>query len=113
MPRQPTHANRRCHAPSSPSHSKKRPIADFFATWCNGCQRSYPELCRFARDKELASQVKFVKVCIEELKRPAKDAGVRSLPHAVVYDPRRGKLVGIDVPPSKVKNLKVNLMVRG
>jgi hypothetical protein len=30
----------------------------------------------------------------------------------VVYDPKRGKLVGIDVPPSKVKNLKVNLMVR-
>lgn len=50
-------------------------------------------------------------VCIEELKRPAKEAGVKSLPHAVVFDPTRGKLVGIDVPPSKLKNLKVNLMV--
>lgn len=52
-------------------------------------------------------------MCIEELKRPAKEAGVKSLPHAVLYDPAagRGRLVGIDVPPSKVKNLKVNLLV--
>jgi hypothetical protein len=29
----------------------------------------------------------------------------------VLFDTKRGKLVGIDVPPSKVKNLKVNLLV--
>lgn len=50
-------------------------------------------------------------VCIEELKRPAKAAGVRSLPYVVVYDPPRGKVVGINIPPSRVKNLKLNLQV--
>lgn len=39
------------------------PCADFFATWCNGCQRSYPELCKLAMDPELNKQIKFVKVC--------------------------------------------------
>jgi hypothetical protein len=49
--------------PRAPATSPPRPCpADFFATWCNGCQRSYPELCKFARDPELSSQVKFVKV---------------------------------------------------
>jgi thiol-disulfide isomerase/thioredoxin len=36
--------------------------ADFFATWCNGCQRSYPELCKIAMDPDMQKQVKFVKV---------------------------------------------------
>ena len=36
---------------------------DFFATWCNGCQRSYPELCKIAMDPDMQKEVKFVKVC--------------------------------------------------
>lgn len=36
--------------------------ADYFATWCNGCQRSYPELCKLAMDPDLNKHVKFIKV---------------------------------------------------
>lgn len=36
--------------------------ADFFATWCSGCQRSYPELCKIAMDPDMQKEVKFVKV---------------------------------------------------
>ena len=49
---------RSCNAPPRTCAS----AADFFATWCNGCQRSYPELCKYARDPDLSSKVKFVKV---------------------------------------------------
>jgi thiol-disulfide isomerase/thioredoxin len=41
--------------------------ADFFATWCNGCQRSYPELCKIAMDPDMQKEVKFVKVRREGL----------------------------------------------
>jgi thiol-disulfide isomerase/thioredoxin len=37
-------------------------LADYFATWCNGCQRSYPELCKLAMDPDLHKPIKFVKV---------------------------------------------------
>lgn len=40
-------------------------LADFFATWCNGCQRSYPELCKIAMDPDMQKEVKFVKVCAQ------------------------------------------------
>lgn len=43
------------------------PPADFFATWCNGCQRSYPELCKIAMDPDMQKEVKFVKVRHEGL----------------------------------------------
>lgn len=43
-----------CPAPLCP--------ADFFATWCNGCQRSYPEICKVAMDPDIHKEVKFVKV---------------------------------------------------
>jgi thiol-disulfide isomerase/thioredoxin len=36
--------------------------ADFFATWCNGCRRSYPELCKLAMDPDIQKNFKFVKV---------------------------------------------------
>jgi thiol-disulfide isomerase/thioredoxin len=57
-----------------PQHStwtSHRPpcCADFFATWCNGCQRSYPELCKLAMDPEINKKFKFVKV-----RRPAVHA---------------------------------------
>jgi thiol-disulfide isomerase/thioredoxin len=36
--------------------------ADFFATWCHGCEKAYPELCKLAQDKDIQKQFKFVKV---------------------------------------------------
>lgn len=86
-------------------------FVDFFATWCNGCQRSYPELCKIAMDPDMQKQVKFVKVCIEELKKVSRDEGVKALPYAQVYKPGQGKLVGLDIPPSKVKHVKHNLQI--
>jgi len=50
-------------------------------------------------------------VCIEELKKVSKDEGVKALPSAHVYKPGVGKLVGLDIPPSKVKHLRHNLQV--
>jgi hypothetical protein len=43
-----------------------------------------------------------VQVCIEELKKLSRDEGVKALPYAQIYRPGQGKLVGLDIPPSKV-----------
>jgi hypothetical protein len=50
-------------------------------------------------------------VCIEELKKVSKDAGIKALPHAQFYKPGEGKLVGIDIPPSRVKHLRHNMQI--
>jgi hypothetical protein len=50
-------------------------------------------------------------VCIEELKKASKEAGIKALPHAQIYKPGEGKLVGIDIPPSRVKHLRHNLQI--
>jgi hypothetical protein len=44
-----------------------------------------------------------VQVCIEELKKLSRDEGVKALPYAQIYRPGQGKLVGLDIPPSKVR----------
>jgi hypothetical protein len=44
-----------------------------------------------------------LQVCIEELKKVSRDEGVKALPYAQVYKPGQGKLVGLDIPPSKVR----------
>ncbi|GIL62185.1 hypothetical protein Vafri_16451 [Volvox africanus] len=84
---------------------------DFFATWCHGCEKSYPEICRVVRDPELRKKFKFVKACVDELKTLAKNEGVTALPRMQVYKPGYGMLVSIDVPYSKVRFLKTNLNV--
>jgi thioredoxin-like negative regulator of GroEL len=35
---------------------------DFYATWCHGCQKAYPELCKLAREPAINKQFKFAKV---------------------------------------------------
>ena len=52
--------------------------------------------------KELQDVYVCVQVCIEELKKVSRDEGVKALPYAQVYKPGYGKLVGLDIPPSKV-----------
>lgn len=42
-------------------------------------------------------------VCIEELKKLSREEGVKALPYAQVYKPGQGRLVGLDIPPSKVR----------
>lgn len=43
-----------------------------------------------------------LQVCIEELKKLSREEGVKALPFAQIYKPGQGKLVGLDIPPSKV-----------
>eukprot|EP00198_Chlamydomonas_reinhardtii_P005516 XP_001694852.1 predicted protein [Chlamydomonas reinhardtii] len=44
------------------STGSKLVAVDFFATWCHGCEKSYPEICRVVKDAELQKKYKFVKV---------------------------------------------------
>ncbi len=38
-------------------------VVDWYASWCSGCQRSYPEVCKVLRlNPELRRAFKFVKV---------------------------------------------------
>ena len=37
--------------------------ADFYGTWCVGCAKVYPEVCRVAADATLRKRCHFVKVC--------------------------------------------------
>ncbi len=75
---------------------------DFYATWCQGCQSIYPDLCKLARDPQYAHRVRFVKVCVEELKTFTKDIGVKAMPYVQLYRPgNRQALVGFQAVPSR------------
>lgn len=37
-------------------------FADFYGTWCVGCAKVYPEVCRVAADPVLRQKCHFVKV---------------------------------------------------
>ena len=50
-------------------------------------------------------------MCIDEFKSLSKEQGVKALPYGIIYQPGVGKLVGIDIPPSKVKHLRHNMQV--
>ena len=52
-----------------------------------------------------------LQVCIEALKKVASNAGVKALPYAQIYKPGLGKLLGMDIPPSRVKHLRHNLQI--
>lgn len=50
---------------SIPSHSVHwYARADWYATWCKGCERAFPELSRMATADSMQGRVKFVKVRI-------------------------------------------------
>jgi molybdenum cofactor sulfurtransferase len=54
--------------------------------------------------------VRFAKVCVDVLKHLVKAAGVKGLPAVQLYAPRtRRALATLDVPPSRVKHLRVSL----
>ena len=37
-------------------------LADWYATWCKGCERAFPEISRMATSDSFQGRVKFVKV---------------------------------------------------
>eukprot|EP00201_Polytomella_parva_P019889 CAMPEP_0175045484 /NCGR_PEP_ID=MMETSP0052_2-20121109/4452_1 /TAXON_ID=51329 ORGANISM="Polytomella parva, Strain SAG 63-3" /NCGR_SAMPLE_ID=MMETSP0052_2 /ASSEMBLY_ACC=CAM_ASM_000194 /LENGTH=457 /DNA_ID=CAMNT_0016309027 /DNA_START=682 /DNA_END=2052 /DNA_ORIENTATION=- len=62
-------------------------------------------------DPDLKSKFKFVKVCVDGLRSLVKSQGIHSLPYVIIFQPGRGKLVSLNMPVSRVKNLKHNLQV--
>jgi len=89
-----------------------RPVAvEWFASWCHGCQKAYPEICKIVQDSELRKSFKFVKICVDDMQAFARAQGITALPRMSVYQPGEGLLVTIDVPASRVKHLKMNLNV--
>lgn len=55
---------------SCPDHSRKQELSarteclftDWYATWCKGCERAFPEISRLATTDSMKGRVKFVKV---------------------------------------------------
>ena len=82
--------------------------ADWFSTWCQGCQRIYPELCKLAATYD-SEGVKFVKANTEKLKQLAKDQQVKAMPHVGLYRPGHGRLLGFQAVPAKMAQLKENI----
>jgi hypothetical protein len=50
-------------------------------------------------------------VCVDELRSLAREENVKSLPVVHIYKPGDGQLVAIEVPLSKLKNLRTHLRV--
>jgi thioredoxin 2 len=63
-------------------------VVDMWAPWCGPCRMVSPELERVAR--ELAGQVKLVKVNVDESPRLQQRFGVQAVPTLLVL--RRGKV---------------------
>ena len=63
---------------------QKKVFIDWYATWCSGCKKAYPELSNLARDQK--GNFKFVKCSLEDLPLIAKEQGkVKTLPAATIY----------------------------
>lgn len=84
-------------------------VVDFYGTWCVGCSKVYPEVCRVAADPMLRRRCHFVKVCVDGMKDRMKADGVRSLPYLAFYSPNGGKLVGYVNLPSRSRLLRANI----
>jgi thioredoxin 1 len=73
-------------------------VVDFYADWCGPCRMLAPALERLAR--EMAGQVKIVKVDVDDQPALAQHFGVQSIPTLVTF--REGqmvdRLVGIGSP---------------
>ncbi|KAF5842717.1 pyridoxal phosphate-dependent transferase [Dunaliella salina] len=107
------------------NNSNKSFIAvEWYAPWCKGCEKSYPEVCKLLRASDnLRNSIKFMKVNVEELPKPMVRAqGVTALPRMSLYrapsaaglDPCSNAapprpIAVLDIPFSKVKNLKQSL----
>lgn len=84
-------------------------LVDWYATWCRGCKRAYPELCKLAASEKYTGRIKFVKVCVDEMRGLAKQEGVKALPQVGLYRPGVGFLISFQAVPSKMKVAKQNL----
>ena len=74
------------------TQSQQPVVIDFYATWCGPCRRMTPIMEKLAG--EFASQVKFVKVNVDEAPALAQRFGVSGIPAlAMVYQGKSRPLI--------------------
>jgi thioredoxin len=62
-------------------------VADFFASWCNPCQKFAPIFAKAAEAaKKQNSAVDFVKIDVDNCPEVAEKYGIRSVPTIILFD---------------------------
>ena len=59
---------------------KEKTLVDFYANWCGPCKMIAPEL------EKVESNVKVVKVDVDEFEDLAREYGVMSIPTLILFD---------------------------
>ena len=59
---------------------KEKTLVDFYADWCGPCKMIAPEL------EKVESEVKVVKVDVDEFEKLAKEYGVMSIPTLILFE---------------------------
>ena len=59
---------------------KEKTLVDFYANWCGPCKMIAPELER------VESDVKVIKVDVDQFENLAKEYGVMSIPTLILFD---------------------------
>ena len=59
---------------------KEKTLVDFYANWCGPCKMIAPEL------EKVESEVKVVKVDVDNFEKLAKEYGVMSIPTLILFE---------------------------
>jgi len=59
---------------------KEKVLVDFYANWCGPCKMIAPEL------EKVESDIKVVKVDVDEFEELAREYGVMSIPTLILFD---------------------------
>ena len=85
--------------------SQKPVLVDFFATWCGPCRQMSPVLEQIANER---SDVKIVKVDVDENQNLAAQFGVMSIPTLIYF--KNGKAVSQAVGARSKASLETMLV---
>lgn len=85
--------------------SEKPVLVDFFATWCGPCRQMSPVLEQIANER---SDVKIVKVDVDENQNLAAQFGVMSIPTIIYF--KNGKAVSQAVGARSKASLETMLV---
>ncbi len=85
--------------------SQKPVLVDFFATWCGPCRQMSPVLDQIASER---SDVKIVKVDVDENQNLAAQFGVMSIPTLIYF--KNGKAVSQAVGARSKASLETMLV---